>query len=182
MVPCKFIYMYLINVHQGNSNSLSTIDVSVGFIGLEDYQLIFGSLLVLLSTYSGPIFWIIALLQIVAECSETNCESNLHDEFSKSVEKKTKGQEAMPLDHQNYLETTVRKKFSRDILEVCFVLVLTRTLPLAVYTVMVCAQRYHLFVWTVFSPKLLYEGLHTMVVSTVVLMLLLVRSLLLRWF
>ena len=59
-------------------------------------------------------------------------------------------------------------------------LVLTRALPLAVKTVMVCAQRYHLFVWTVFSPKLLYEGLHTMVVCTVVLILLLVRSLLLR--
>ena len=41
---------------------------------------------------------------------------------------------------------------------------LTRALPLAVYSVLVTVERYHLFVWTVFSPKLLYEGMTTLVV------------------
>ena len=69
---------------------------------------------------------------------------------------------------------------SSGILEICFVLVLTRALPLAVYTVLVSAQRYHLFVWTVFSPKLLYEGMHTLVVSILVLVLLAIKLLFCR--
>ncbi|XP_012258399.2 GPI ethanolamine phosphate transferase 2-like isoform X2 [Athalia rosae] len=35
-----------------------------------------------------------------------------------------------------------------------------RLLPLAMYTLAVSIQRYHLFVWTVFSPKLLYEAMY----------------------
>jgi ethanolaminephosphotransferase len=42
--------------------------------------------------------------------------------------------------------------------EVSGLALLTRTLPVAVYTVLVMLMRHHLFVWTVFSPKLLYEG------------------------
>lgn len=33
---------------------------------------------------------------------------------------------------------------------------LTCAMPLALYTVTATVQRHHLFVWTVFSPKLLY--------------------------
>ena len=50
--------------------------------------------------------------------------------------------------------------------EVGVTLVTARVLPLAVYTCLTTLQRYHLFVWTVFSPKLLYEGMHTVVVSS----------------
>ena len=42
---------------------------------------------------------------------------------------------------------------------------LTRSLPMSVYVVLVTLQRYHLFVWTVFSPKLLYEGMHALVIA-----------------
>ena len=49
--------------------------------------------------------------------------------------------------------------------EVCSTALLTRALPLALYTLLVTLMRYHLFVWTVFSPKLLYEGMLTLVMS-----------------
>ena len=99
-----------------------------------------------------------------------------NSEHSQRIPSKEK--RADKVDNRKGLSTNVRKELSRGILEVCFVLVLTRALPLAVYTVMVSAQRYHLFVWTVFSPKLLYEGLHTVVVSILVLIFLLIRVLL----
>ena len=47
----------------------------------------------------------------------------------------------------------------------CGAALLTRALPLALYTLLVTHMRYHLFVWTVFSPKLLYEGMLTVVMS-----------------
>jgi hypothetical protein len=50
-------------------------------------------------------------------------------------------------------------------------LALLRLLPVAVYVVLVTFLRYHLFVWTVFSPKLLYEATHTLVISFVMLLI-----------
>lgn len=51
-------------------------------------------------------------------------------------------------------------------------MLLSRALPVAVYVILVTIQRYHLFVWSVFSPKLLYEGMHTLVIAIVVFLLL----------
>ena len=45
---------------QGNSNSIASVDVSAGYIGLEDYQPVLIGLLMALHTYSGPILWILA--------------------------------------------------------------------------------------------------------------------------
>ena len=56
-------------------------------------------------------------------------------------------------------------RLSNTYTEVCGVALLTRALPLALYTLLVTHMRYHLFVWTVFSPKLLYEGMLTVVMS-----------------
>ena len=78
------------------------------------------------------------------------------------------------------VDIKTQKDLRTDLLDVCFILVVTRALPLAIYTVLVTAQRYHLFVWTVFSPKLLYEGMHTLIMSVVALLLLTVRLLLCR--
>jgi len=50
------------------------------------------------------------------------------------------------------------------------VLAICRALPIAVYSVLVTAERYHLFVWTVFSPKLLYEGMNTVIVTVFILL------------
>jgi hypothetical protein len=50
-------------------------------------------------------------------------------------------------------------------------LALVRLLPVTVYVVLVTYLRYHLFVWTVFSPKLLYEVTHTLVISLVMLLM-----------
>ena len=36
---------------------------------------------------------------------------------------------------------------------------------LSMFCVLSTALRHHLFVWTVFSPKLLYEGMNLLVVS-----------------
>jgi len=52
-----------------------------------------------------------------------------------------------------------------------FTLALTRALPVALYLVLVTVERYHLFVWSVFSPKLLYETMHTMLALSLVLCL-----------
>ncbi|XP_070791556.1 GPI ethanolamine phosphate transferase 2 isoform X4 [Pituophis catenifer annectens] len=49
----------------------------------------------------------------------------------------------------------------------CFCYALLRSIPVAVYIILITGLRYHLFIWSVFSPKLLYEGVHTFITAAV---------------
>ncbi|KAJ8387382.1 hypothetical protein AAFF_G00157590 [Aldrovandia affinis] len=49
----------------------------------------------------------------------------------------------------------------------CYCFALLRSIPTVAYIVLVTALRYHLFIWSVFSPKLLYEATHTLVTTAV---------------
>ncbi|XP_076075722.1 GPI ethanolamine phosphate transferase 2, catalytic subunit-like [Mytilus galloprovincialis] len=132
--------------YQGNSNSISTVDVSAGYIGLHDYQPIIVGCLLTLSSYGGIIFWMLSLLKLI---------------YWKSHQDKDKDN-----------KSTIRR-VKNSLLECVHVVCLFRALPLSVYTVLVTFMRYHLFVWTVFSPKLLYEGMLTVVLSVISFILLL---------
>ncbi|XP_035699343.1 GPI ethanolamine phosphate transferase 2-like [Branchiostoma floridae] len=118
---------------QGNSNSIATIDISAGYVGMEDYVQEVAGMLTCLSTYAGPFLWFSSLLVFIA------------------------------------------KRYSRPypaLLQACFTIIITRTLPVTAYTVITTMQRYHLFVWSVFSPKLLYEAMLTAVTAAVVVLIL----------
>ncbi|XP_041050204.1 GPI ethanolamine phosphate transferase 2 isoform X2 [Carcharodon carcharias] len=52
----------------------------------------------------------------------------------------------------------------------CYCFVLLRAIPASAYIILVTSLRYHLFVWSVFSPKLLYEGMHTLVTAAACVM------------
>ncbi|XP_045384049.1 GPI ethanolamine phosphate transferase 2 isoform X2 [Lemur catta] len=49
----------------------------------------------------------------------------------------------------------------------CFCYALIGSVPVSVYIILVTSLRYHLFIWSVFSPKLLYEGMHLLVTAAV---------------
>ncbi|XP_036903439.1 GPI ethanolamine phosphate transferase 2 isoform X1 [Sturnira hondurensis] len=51
----------------------------------------------------------------------------------------------------------------------CFCYALLCSLPASAYILLVTALRYHLFIWSVFSPKLLYEGVHLLLTAAVCL-------------
>lgn len=65
--PYKMLSLNIFFSFQGNSNSLSTVDISAGYIGLEDYQPILIGLLMAVVTYVGPVYWIISLLVHLAK-------------------------------------------------------------------------------------------------------------------
>lgn len=101
---------------QGHINSLASVNVSVGYIGLQDYvpAIVFSQ--VLCHTYALPVLTHLLLLK--------NCQNN----------------------------------------EDCwFVLIVARLLFLIVVNVVTVIQRSHLFIWSVFSPKLLIESSHAAV-------------------
>ncbi|XP_034037058.1 GPI ethanolamine phosphate transferase 2 [Thalassophryne amazonica] len=115
---------------QGNSNNIGTVDISVGFVGLESYVEAPAVFLTALSTYAGPLLWACHLV------------CYLSSERDRS---------AVALSHG------------------CYCLALLRSVPAAAYIVLVTVLRYHLFIWSVFSPKLLYESMHILLTAAVCL-------------
>ncbi|KAK1175647.1 GPI ethanolamine phosphate transferase 2 [Acipenser oxyrinchus oxyrinchus] len=101
---------------QGNSNNIATVDISAGFVGLENYVEIPAIFLTAFSTYAGPLLW----------ASHLVCYLNSETDRSSAA-----------MGHGCY----------------CFALL--RSIPAAVYIILATSLRYHLFVWSVFSPKLL---------------------------
>nr|XP_057919264.1 GPI ethanolamine phosphate transferase 2 [Doryrhamphus excisus]XP_057919265.1 GPI ethanolamine phosphate transferase 2 [Doryrhamphus excisus]XP_057919266.1 GPI ethanolamine phosphate transferase 2 [Doryrhamphus excisus]XP_057919267.1 GPI ethanolamine phosphate transferase 2 [Doryrhamphus excisus] len=115
---------------QGNSNKVSTIDVSVGLVGLESYVEAPAIFLTALSTYAGPLLWACHLV----------C----------------------------YLSSE-KHRTSAAISHGCYCLAVLRSVPAAAYIVLITIMRNHPFIWSVFSPKLLYEAMHLLLTTGVCL-------------
>lgn len=49
----------------------------------------------------------------------------------------------------------------------CFCYALICSFPVSAYIILVTSLRYHLFIWSVFSPKLLYEGMHLLITAAI---------------
>lgn len=106
--------------YQGNSNSLASIDLNAGYIGISNFNFaIVGSLLTM-NTFSGPI------LSFITFVYGAYCEHN----------------------EQNN---------TKSILSMIIILI---TFPFTLYTIFILLLRQHIFIWSVFSPKLLYEFYH----------------------
>lgn len=103
---------------QGHSNSLASVDIAVGYIGLESYVPLFVIIQVLCHTYAMPVLAHLLLLE--------NCKKHK---------------------------------------EKCwFVLITLRMLCLIFVSLITLIHRNHLFIWSVFAPKLLIESCHSAII------------------
>lgn len=111
----------------GNTNSIASVDLSNAYNGVKAYTVQLVGLLTFVSAYAAPIFWSLSSLQLLFE---------------------------LPILAPQATETgvPVRDTFlSRSKLLLAFYSISTVNLICS------CTNfRFHLFVWSVFSPKLLY--------------------------
>ncbi|XP_058796314.1 GPI ethanolamine phosphate transferase 2 isoform X2 [Phymastichus coffea] len=131
-----YLYLWSSNAfyfYQGNSNSLATIDVAAGYVGLESYLPVITGIFLSINTYSAPILGLLLYL------------------YDYSLQ--------YPL------------LSSKSMLSLCTQYTFWRLVPITFYTIVTSLQRYHLFVWTVFSPKLLYEAMYCIVLFSVMFLL-----------
>ncbi|XP_022782149.1 GPI ethanolamine phosphate transferase 2-like isoform X2 [Stylophora pistillata] len=120
----------------GNSNSLASVDISAGYVGLEEHIPVIVGPLTCIATYCGLLLWLMAaVLSIVRNAQEV-------------------------------------KRLQYSLHQVCYVISLCQALVLCAYCTLVFVQRYHLFVWSVFSPKLLYEAMKTLLLTLCVVVVL----------
>lgn len=68
-----------------------------------------------------------------------------------------------------YLLAKQSHRKHKEILQLSKTYVAWRLLPLTIYTIIISIHRHHLFIWTVFSPKLLYEAVHSAVICVATL-------------
>lgn len=105
----------------GNTNSLSTVDLTNGFNGLAEYDLFLCGLLTFTANWAGPIFWSLGNLILLHE-----------------------GAPYLRAYKYDLL-------YYKVLISMVFYSFIGMGLLLACYSL-----RFHLFIWTVFSPKLLF--------------------------
>lgn len=146
-------------IFKGNSNSLATIDITAGYVGLESYQPIIIGLFLIINTYSAPIISYLTLLCIVAANNQKKKSwvGRLF-EISKVMRFVI-----------HFCEQLLCFRLYQRFLSVSSMYIASRITPITLYTIIISIQRYHLFIWTVFAPKLLYECMHSVVMYSIVL-------------
>lgn len=129
---CFFFY-------QGNSNSLASIDLNAGYVGLSHFNFAAVTIMLTINTYSGPILAFLVLIyhEIDADHDHTTTRSSA--------------------GHEN--------KYTSNVSGVLSILSILIAFPISFYYFIVILFRNHLFVWSVFSPKLLYEVYHLVLMS-----------------
>ena len=114
----------------GNSNSIATINVSKAFTGLADYDYTLCGLFTALITFSGPlVLW----FSTISALNSLVCSR----------------QQRVPRRERAWLSGTL--------LTAASIHTSMRIVCLASSCAVAVTFRNHLFVWSVFSPKLLYE-------------------------
>ncbi|EDW02589.1 GPI ethanolamine phosphate transferase 2 [Drosophila grimshawi] len=115
--------------YQGNSNSLSTIDLTPGYIGQTSYNPIIVGFFVTLNTYSAEIH---SFLYLIVHTLRADLRSvgimQLQPSYARAA------------------HSLVAPLYAALVL-----------LPAAFYLLLMVGFRYHLFIYSVFSPKVLYD-------------------------
>ncbi|RCK60409.1 GPI ethanolamine phosphate transferase 2 [Candida viswanathii] len=119
----------------GNTNLLATVDLSNAYNGVKSYDVFLVGLLTFISNFAGPIFWSFSGLQLLYEPSLV-C---------------FKGPASSDLIHFKGLKKSIL--LIKGLISLFFYAIA------AVNLIGSCINlRFHLFIWTVFSPKLLFFG------------------------
>jgi ethanolaminephosphotransferase len=143
----------------GNSNAISSIDLSNGYNGVSGYNVAAVGILVFISNWAGPIWWSAAGIKLLAERWKLQSNGNgatsransgrswiskEHEHLSRPPSAKSR---QLPTDH---------RRFSSLFSYIAIWTIFTAGSLLAV--MLSCTiLRTHLFIWTVFSPKYLYS-------------------------
>jgi hypothetical protein len=135
---------------QGNSNSLASIDIAGAYAGLSGYQDGLVGLFVTLLLYAGPLTFQLTLLIILVHQDHDAHGSNgtIAGGSSLSASGSVPSQSG---EHSLHVA----------LLDVLRIRLVGRSWVLAIYSIFITAHRGHLFIWTVFAPKLLYEIFHS---------------------
>jgi ethanolaminephosphotransferase len=138
----------------GNSNAISSIDLSNAYNGISGFNVIGVGVLTFLSNWAGPVWWSITAIKMLVE---TTSPLEQEDKLGKKKNRDWVKQEfdnLLPSSPQQQVVPAPEKP-SPFTNHVALLTLFTSISLLAVMTA--CTMlRTHLFIWTVFSPKYLF--------------------------
>ncbi|UZO26284.1 uncharacterized protein OCT59_018522 [Rhizophagus irregularis] len=156
-LSCNFFlisFEFLSFFSLGNSNSLSSIDISHSYTGINDYNVVLVGLTTFWGNWSGPIWWCFASVILRKEIlmrwkltKKTNNDDNIRKVDDKGSDKTMQENNAKDLSSLNTIL----------FLDYFIYTSLFHSIVLFILSVGVMILRNHLFIWTVFSPKYLYQ-------------------------
>lgn len=130
----------------GNTNLLATVDLSNAYNGIETYDVLLVGILTFVSNFAVVIYWSLASLQLIFETSLVSFSTTGYSDLGQ-----------------------LPKRLG---VKLFYVKVLTSLAFFAIASVNLVAScinlRFHLFIWTVFSPRLLYFAAWTILVNCLV--------------
>ncbi|CAO3649898.1 unnamed protein product [Cunninghamella blakesleeana] len=145
---CLVQYGFFVTEH---TNSMASIDLSNAYIGIRGYNTFFVGILTFISNWSGSIWWCIAGWAI------------LYDQSPLQLLQQEKGNldQGINNNNNNNNNNINNNNDNDDNDDAWFIYSLMQTtifgLVLASLSISVTILREHLFIWTVFSPKYLYQ-------------------------
>eukprot|EP01135_Chromosphaera_perkinsii_P009355 Nk52_evm31s1737 gene=Nk52_evmTU31s1737 len=145
---------------QGNSNSVATVDISGSYTGLYDYNALVVGILTLLIAYAFPLLAFLFLAYFFIRFFQVQrITSFMRKQEAKQIYTREPSA-SLDLERAGY------------VLRLALVVLVLQSSVLSLYSILVTFQRYHLFIWSVFSPKYLYFIVETYVYNLVLLILL----------
>ena len=132
-------YLYGLSTYfqMGNSNNIASVDVGAGYQGMPSYSPGIICLLMAVNTFNGPLLWALLLFCRLDQIKES-CQNAIRKN-----------------DKNKFL------KVERALKTIGFY----RAFELLLITVICTVCRYHIMVWTVFAPKLLYEMMFSLIMA-----------------
>ncbi|EGC34499.1 hypothetical protein DICPUDRAFT_153293 [Dictyostelium purpureum] len=134
----------------GNSNSLASIDISGSYTALIDYNQYLVGIQTLLIGYTSQLFFFFVTIVYTTHLAIKSISSNNHQEPSLLS---TPGSANDIIDEFQWYSVV------GGLLD-CGI----RWTNVFMFSIVILIQRYHLFIWTVFSPKYIYEVLDVILV------------------
>lgn len=138
----------------GNSNSLASIDLSNAYNGLESYNISIVAVLTFVGNWAGPLYWSAAGLSILLE-------DDIRPEIIKAYlafNKLNSNSIIHNSSEQNKQFRSLISAVGQDVVTLRIIISQVFFSGALVGVLGACiALKDHLFIWTVFSPKLLYS-------------------------
>lgn len=152
------IFQHMSFFAMGNSNSLASIDLSNSYNGLSTYNIIIVGLLTFIGNWAGPLYWSATGLSILLEDDIRPEIIKAHLKFRRQeFERSNETEKNIKIDGKK-LENLI-SLVGQDVVTLRIVLSQVFFSGFLFGILGACVVlKDHLFIWTVFSPKLLYAA------------------------
>jgi ethanolaminephosphotransferase len=164
----------------GNSNSLSSVDLGNAYIGVDGYDVGVTGLLTFVSNWSGSVWWTFAGISLIAHgywlsqsdlqpVSSTEPKDSLAEDLPED-KPLVDVNDNLNINDQDNASAIAAGELISYYASFYIYFAIFFNLALTTLSVSVTILRQHLFIWTVFSPKFLFQGawivLHHFMIQT----------------